>query len=227
MIKISAIVFTFVLLTQDSFESSIDPFNGLSYINTAEDLLSDGIQTTQERRDIEHLFVLAAVVDPQLRNHAILGLASIERDSDFMHELLAMRTMNQPLLIPQVLQAASITSESQSQVVKNICKSLTKIRRGQTIKKNEADSLKPWGYFFPSSLDSLSSSQRKRAITDELITATLQVELAVLGGPTVWSADLAVTGGRPVALSINDDLASRFRVNPLHRIKRNGVWMMK
>ena len=104
--------FLFNFLDKDLIESSIDPHSGISYINTAEDLLSDGITDSRERVDIEHLFVLAAVVDPQLRNHAILGLASIERDADFRHELLSMRTGNIPILAPQVIQADSLNPEN-------------------------------------------------------------------------------------------------------------------
>ena len=217
----------FNFLNIDLIESSIDSHSGISYINTAEDLLSDGITDSGERVDIEHLFVLAAVVDPQLRNHAILGLASIERDTDFKHELLAMRTGNIQILAPQVIQSDSLNQETEKNTVIGICKTLSKIRKGQTIKVEEAEALSPWGYLFPDSLESFTTAQRQRVINNSLAHSTLKVERAILGGPTVWSADLSLTGGRPVALSINDDLASKFRVNPSHRIKRNGSWVEK
>ena len=217
--------FFLMALVADPIETSIDPFNGLSYIDTAEDLLSDGIQSSAERRDIEYLLVLSAVVDPQLRDHAILGLASIERDADFMHELLDMQTINQSLLLPQVIRPTTMQVNDESKTIEGIFKVLGKIRKGQIIKTQEAEALMPWGYLFPFSVDLLTTTRNRRPVTPELIQATLKVELAVLGGPTVWSADFATTSGRPIALSINEDLASRFNVNTNHRIKRNGKWV--
>ncbi|HIB49846.1 MAG TPA: hypothetical protein EYO40_00910 [Phycisphaerales bacterium] len=60
---------------------------------------------------------------------------------------------------------------------------------------------------------------------NDLSKTSLRIELEVLGGASVWSADFVATGGMPVAIHVNDDLAALFNVNTEKRTLENGVWV--
>ena len=57
------------------------------------------------------------------------------------------------------------------------------------------------------------------------LESTLKVELTILGGSTLWSADIVTSGGHPVVMSMSDDLATLLSVDPTKRIRKNGKWV--
>ena len=225
MIKtvIACAIATFIAQSPD-WSASLNQFNGLSYIQSAEDLMSDGV-SSDERRHIEHLFVIASIVDPQLRNHSIIGLIAIEDDATQRNKLRSFIPSNTQLVVPSVVQNEVLTIESQSNKATAICKVLTKIRKGQSIDQQELKLLEPWLYLFDE-LPSASVNQARRTkLSENMLKATLQVELQVLGGPSVWSADYVATNGTPVSMNVNKDLAVMYNVNPSVRLLKNGRWV--
>ena len=225
MIKtlIGLITVAFIVQKPD-LESSLNQFNGLSYIQTAEDLMSDGI-SQDELRNIEHLFVLASIIDPQLRNHSIIGLMDIETDNSQRNKLKAMIPSLSQLVVPSVVQNEMLSIESQSVKVSAICKVLTKIRKGQSINQEELQLLEPWLYLFDELPTSTVNQARRNKLSENMLKATLQVELQVLGGASVWSADYVSTNGNPVSMNVNEDLAVMYNVNPAVRLFKNGRWV--
>ena len=76
-----AILITSALALPANFEASLDKRIGLSYFRAAEDLVADSALLDQNRKLAEELFVLSAVIDPSLRNSAIIGLISVQEKS--------------------------------------------------------------------------------------------------------------------------------------------------
>ena len=225
MIKtLIALITVSFIVQKPNLESSLNQFNGLSYIQTAEDLMSDGI-SQDERRNIEHLFVLASIVDPQLRNHSIIGLIDIEADNSQRNKLKTMIPSLTQLVVPSVVQNEMLSIESQSVKAFAICKVLTKIRKGQSINQEELQLLEPWLYLFDELPNSTVSQARRNKLSENMLKATLQVELQVLGGASVWSADYVSTNGNPVSMNVNEDLAVMYNVNPAVRLFKNGRWV--
>lgn len=223
------LLLSFTALLSEMWESTIDSLNGLSYLRVAEDLIAAGIESPGQLKLIEELFVLAAVVDPHLRDSAILGLISIEPETEFVHKLISMRSQEEQLLVPTMIKRGVVDSQNPPESTEQLCSTLAKIRRGRVITQKEADSLQPWGYLVTGGYNAFiqRSLGRRRVVPDDEISTTLRVELAILGGATVWSADYATTSGRPVALSVNDDLANLLNVDPTKRVRRNGQWVIK
>ena len=222
---IALILAIFQIDSPDTWESKLDPFNGLTYLQTAEDLLSDGLDGMSEKKIVEHLYVLASVIDPQLRQHSILGLLAIEKEAELQQQLIALLDSNSFFLVPQVIYSAATAKQLKHHDASELCHILSKIRKSQNLKTDEVDKIMPWGFLFPESIEQSHRNRRQQQISSKMLEATLQVELKILGGANIWSADFVSTGGRPVAFSINDDLATRFEVNPLLTIRRNGKWV--
>ena len=223
----------FLLLTvvissaAEPWEDSIDVHNGMSYIRVAEDITSLGLNSRADKELVEHLYVLAGIVNPKLRESVILGLISVQDDSDFVQLLQAMKGRSTEVLVPSIINEHVLLQQIEPKKINEVCQVLSDIRSGSRISNQKANLLKPWGYLFPDGLEALIAriQNRTRAISKEDINATLKVELAILGGPTLWSADYNMTSGRPVTLSINDDLATIFGVDPTKRLRKNGLWV--
>lgn len=209
----------------DIWESKLDPFNGLTYLQAAEDLLSDGLDDMSEKRAVEHLYVLASVIDPRLRQHVILGLLAIQEEADSQQELIALLDSKSLFLVPQVVYSATTAKQLEHKNANELCEILSKVRKSQNLKTDEIAKISPWGFLLPESIESSQRNRRKQQISTKMLEATLQVELKILGGASIWSADFVSSRGRPVAFSINDDLATMFEVNPLLTIRKNGRWV--
>ena len=218
------IVLTLSLIQPSHWSDSLSRFNGLTYIQAAEDIISDGI-TEDERKDVEHLFIIASIIDPQLRNHSILGLISIESDLIQRNKLRAFIPTTHQLVVPSVVQSETLSIESQPAQAVEICKVLTKIRKGIQIKKDELELLSPWYYLFDTLPQTTTNQTRRTVLTENMIRATLQVELHVLGGASSWSADYVATDGTPASMNINEDLASMYNVNHANTHYKNGRWV--
>ena len=226
MIKLAIASMAMLLTLQPSdWGESLNQFNGLSYIHVAEDLMSDGA-TSNERRQIEHLFVLASIIDPQLRNHSFLGLIEIEENAAQRNKLKSLIPSTSQLLVPSVIVNDVLSIESQSIKAADICKVLTKIRKGQSISQNELDLLNPLFYLFDELPIASVNQARRTKLSENMLKATLHIELQVLGGASVWSADYVATNGNPVSMNVNEDLAVLYNVNPTAIMFKNGKWLM-
>jgi hypothetical protein len=201
----------------------------MSYIRAAEDITADGIDSIETRDIVTYLYVIAAITDVRLRDSAILGLISIESDEDLKLKLHSMEHLTDGLLVGSVITNTNSGLSAQSKSIDTLCSTLTTLRKGKTISVERANELRPWGYLFEGGFDNFmqAAKQRRRALPQATIESTLRVELAVLGGPALWSADYAATSGKPVALSVNDDLATMFRVDPTKRLRKNGAWVTR
>jgi len=212
--------------TADSWEDSLDPNDAMSYIRIAEDLSANGIRSTSQRKVITHLYVLSAVIDPVNRNSAILGIISIESDENLILQLTNL-LHSSPVLVPSLVNIGqNITSQNDARI-ELACAALTAMRQGKTISEEEALSIRPWSFMFPKSFDLYfqETQRRKKALNRDEIEATLKVELAVLGGTSLWSADVASSGGNPVVMSMSDDLATLLSVDPTKKVRSNGRWI--
>ena len=224
---IATILLSLFALAPDAWEQTLDTRDGMSYIYAAEDIASLGIRSIDARDVVTHLYVIAAITDPRLRDSAILGLISIASDEDLKLKLHSMEHLTTDLLVRSVITNGSSSSNSRSESIDKLCSTLTSLRKGKTVTVESTNELRPWGYLFEGGFDRFmqAAKQRRRSVSQETIESTLRVELAVLGGPVLWSADFAATSGKPVALSINDDLATMFNVDPTKRLRKNGEWV--
>ncbi|MDP7006523.1 MAG: hypothetical protein QF718_09980 [Phycisphaerales bacterium] len=221
------ILFATLFAQVDRWEDSLDIYDGMSYIRAAEDLASVGITTKDDRKLVEKLYVLAGVVDPKLRESVILGLISVQDDNDFIQLLHQMRDRSVGVLVPSVVSNDVLLNETSSKQIDIICQLLSNLRNGKGISDENAELLKPWSYLFDGGLDAFieRTKNRARTISADDINLTLKVELHILGGPTLWSADYNMSSGRPVTLTENDDLVTLFHVDPTKKMRRNGQWV--
>ncbi len=205
----------------EPWATEIEPFNGMSYIEAAEDLQSNGITTSL----ITELYVLAAVAQPMYRDSAILGLLSIENNADVKLELHNLRDPTL-LLVPSMVNVPITPRLDDVATVETICDLLSDIRLGTPLRSEQVEKLRHLTYLFPIFKRILSEAQQKgMQLVESEIKSTLKVELAVLGGPTLWSADAVATGTRPVVVSMSDDIAALMKVDPTKRIRKNGRWV--
>ena len=209
-----------------STEIEVDTKEPLSYFRAAEDIAASANMTNKNIQDIKHLYVLAAVLDPSLRENALLGLIEIESDPTFRGMLKAMLADSETLLVPEVILHKDSPMLLNPQTSENLCKSLVKIRVGKNITSLQLKELRPWRYLFPAIYDRVlqNPGTRKKLTSPTEIMLTIKVELALLGGPSLWSADFVTTNGKPVSFSLNDDLASLFRIDPTKVVRKNGRW---
>jgi hypothetical protein len=227
--SIGIILFSIYFLAPHAWEQKINSRDGMSYINAAEDLTATGVDSIETQDFITSLYVFAAITDPNLRDSAILGLISIEHDPDFKQRLQSMQHVMKDLLVESVITNIAATSAAHSDSINKLCATLTLLRKGRTISLESSNELRPWGYLLAGGFERFmqSAKQRRSSLSHETIESTLRVELAVLGGPALWSADYAATSGKPVALSVNDDLATMFNIDPTKRLRRNGEWVAR
>lgn len=217
------------VLVPDSWEETIDPRDGMSYIRVAEDITASGIRSIETRDLVTELYVFAAIADHHLRNSAILGLISIASDVDLQQRLHSVEQFAGGLLVPSIVGNKSVDIYAQPESVDTLCATLTSLRKGRTLSAESRNQLRPWGYLFEGGFDKFMqrANQRRRLLSQETIESTLRVELAILGGPLLWSADYAATSGKPVALSVNNDLATMFGIDPTKRVRKNGEWVVE
>ena len=141
-------ILPFILLitshVQNTWESSIHPQDGLTYIRVAEDLTSSGIQSSLQRKLIVELYVLAAVTDPLLRDSSILGimktLNTSEDNEPFIHQL-QMLMHDKPLLVPWAVNI-EYSPLQDAERVESVCNTLSLMRQGKTITAKQARFLK-------------------------------------------------------------------------------------
>ena len=207
------------------WEGKINPLDGMSYIEVAEDLQENSDGTASQQRLISELYVLAAVADPVYRESALLGLISNERDDSFIQELQSLRRSPR-LLVPSVVNdVVPRVDDVQSREV--ICDALATLRQGSKLTNEQIDTLRPWSFMFPKSLEPMFETvpQTGKQLVKSEIISLLKVELVILGGAALWSADAVATGTMPVVMSMSDDIASLMKVNPTKRIRKNGRWV--
>jgi len=210
---------------QEDWANSIIPYSGYSYIQVAEELANEPVVSAADRTLITELYVLAAVADPALRDSAIIGVISIVTDEELKLQLQNLRS-NIPLLVHSVVNTQNSSYIHNDEAIESICDVLSSLRQGKTLTTEQTFMLRPWAYLFPNSFDLLfQGTQRRRSMTVADVDSTLKVELTVLGGSSLWSADLATTGGTPVVVSMSDDLATLLSVDPTKRIRKDGMWV--
>lgn len=215
-----------VSLASEPWAVSLDPLDGESYFNVAEELASDDSLSVQDRKIITELYVLAAISDSLYRDSSIIGIISILEDDELRSRLLTLKS-SPPLLVPSVVELNYLNKSQNQPEIEELCNTLTTVRLGKSLPSDKVEILSPWSYLFPNSFDSLfqGTQTRKRTLSKNEIDATLKVELAILGGSTLWSSDFTASGGHPVTISMSDDLATLFSVDSTKRIRENGRWV--
>ena len=227
MVPVFLIISILSFHSKPSLEESLEQGNGLSYIQAAEDLLQEGNVSESTMQLVKELYVLAAIIEPMYRESALLGIISIEQDAELTSRLHNLR-VQKPMLVSSVIHNKQYSIEAKYDTLQ-ICSTLSSLRKGQFLKTEGYNSLRPWSFLFSDSLHhALQKSLTERVqIKREDITVTLQIELAVLGGANNWSADVATNGDRPVVLNISDDIASLVGVDPTKHIPKNGEWLQR
>lgn len=227
----SKLLITIVCAFFYSFAPSVltlDAQNGFSYFLEAERIALDSGNTVTNRRLSKQLYVLSAVIDSSLRDSAIIGLLSIEEDEEIVQRLHGLRLRSSLPLVQNVFAVrTSDIDVLQVDSINQLCGTLARIRAGNKISPKELASLEPYRYLYPSVFDRLltSAKQKHRKASDDVVTISLQLELAILGGATLWSADFAMTKGRPMALNRSDDLAALYNIDTKKIKRKNGVWV--
>ena len=215
-----------LLSASDTWEDALDQHDGESYIRVAEELAAEGMHSPFELEVVEHLYVLAAVIDPYLRDSAILGLIAIEEDPQLIHQLQSLRSQKN---VPLVVHAIGLKNRADGAIFVQadaVSSTLRLIRRGKKISQAQASELRAFSYLFSNGFEPFLQRAlgSRRILSLQDIQTTLMIELEALGGPTLWSADYRMTSGRPVALSMSDDLASVMQVDPTKTVRRNNRW---
>ena len=224
MFKIFLIIGLFFFSSPSDF--TVVQSDPLSYFRAAENIASLENLSSSERSDIRHLYVLSAVLDSSLRESAIVGLLDIENDPTLKRVLNSMRSNSEMLLVPEVALKKDSPLLLQSNSAEDLCETITSIRFGKRITSEQLQALRPWRYLFPNVFDQIIPNKvGKKLQSKSDIHTTLLVELAILGGPTVWSADYLESGGIPMSFTINDDLATLFQIDPTKTIRINGRWV--
>lgn len=208
-------------------EFNIDTKDPISYLKAAEDVALITAPTTKNSADCKHLYILAAVLDPSLRQSSLLGLIEVETDPTLRSKLQSMHTHFNALLVPEVILRKDSPLLLASQNVEELCKSIAHIRAGKKVTSQELENLRQWRYLFQSIYDRVLSNagSLKEITSPEEILTTLQVELAITGGANVWSAAFINSNGNPVSFTVNDDLASLYNIDPTKIIRKNGQWV--
>ena len=225
MIRIFSTLLLFIVFNADEpWSRNLDVRDGLSYIRAAEDLKGTPSQSNSKVALIKELYVLAAVIDPIYKESAILGVISVESDDEVVSRLHNIRTQP-PLLVSGVVHNEQFSSAPKVEV-EYVCQALTAYRMRRALSPEQLDALKAWSYLFPSSFENIlrDASKKKRNPSTHDINATLKVELFVLGGSTLWSADVVTVGNTPVVLSEINDLATLIGVAPSRKVRRDGRW---
>ncbi len=218
-----------ILICSAAFCASTSPLvdrnDPLSYFRAAEDIAAKSQLSSNDVKQIRHLYVIAAVLDPSLRDNSILGLIDIEKDPTLESMLHAMRETTGQLLVPEVLTHKDSPLLYDGQDPAELCKAIVAIRNGKKL-DIEIDKLRRWRYLFPKIYDRVLRSGSKSKLTSPLqIIKTIKVELAILGGPTIWSTDYVYSDGRPVSFSLSDDLATLFEIDPTKVVLKDGRWV--
>jgi hypothetical protein len=153
-------------------------------------------------------------------------LLHIEKDPALKRVLHSMRSNSVILLVPEVALKKDSPLLLQSNSAEDLCKTITSIRFGKKISSEQLQALRPWRYLFPKVFDQIVPNKVGKKLQSESdFHSTLRVELAILGGPTVWSADYIDSGGIPMSFTVNDDLATLFQIDPTKTIRKNGRWV--
>jgi hypothetical protein len=215
------------IVLQANIEPSLDYRSGLTYFRAAEDLISNASTLDVNRKLAEELFVLSAVIDPTLRNSVIIGLLSIQEKSELIQSLKALQLQTNALLVPAVVSANVLNYVEQSTNAQELCETLTDMRSGEEITEEQIQELAQHRFLLPIEFDTLifAAKSNRSKLPKELADISLRIELEVLGGASVWSADFVSTKGMPVAIQVNDDLAALFNIDTEKRTLKNGVWV--
>ncbi len=213
-------------------ENSLNPLDGLTYLRAAEDIAFEEHPLETNRVLAEQLYVLSAIIDPTLRESAIVGLRSIQNSLEMMQKLDALRLESRVLLVPEVVVQNLDPELDQVETVQQLCATLNEIRSGKRVKESQLQTLTPFRFRFPSAFDRLMKSARtedaissKNKISPMNMKTSLRIELDILGGPTLWSADYMATDGRGICAHTQDDLALLFNVDETKRIVKDGEWV--
>jgi hypothetical protein len=216
-------------MSAGDLDDSLHPLDGMTYLRAAENIASEPKALETSRVLTEQLYVLSAIIDPILRDSAIIGLRSIQDNLEMIQKLDALRLESSVLLVPEVVVQNVHSELEQSETVQELCATLNEIRAGEKVNESQLRAFSPFRFRFPSAFDRLMKSAlvTQDRLSAKDMTTSLRIELEVLGGPTLWSADYAATDGRGVFLHTQDNLALLFNVDITKRIRRNGNWVIE
>ena len=219
--------YTFAAIQVPVQENTLDGKDALAYIHLAEDVASSSSLKVDDLRFAKELYILAALINPMYRNTAILGIHAIEEEQSLRSALMNMYSGND-LLVPSLIRHDLQTAASSSQE-QQITTTFDLIRKWKTLTIEQIESIKPWAFALPRSFEPLFEHTifRIKKPTDEEIAGTLTAELLALGGATLWSSDIHTTGKLPVTISISNDLATLYGVDPTRRVRNAGNWVEK
>jgi hypothetical protein len=225
--KLLCFILSITITSYSPPDFELDATYPISYLKAAEDVALISPLTKKNISYCKHLYILAGVLDPSLRESSLIGLMEVETDPILRSKLQAMHTQSNMLLVPTVVLRKDSTLLLAPQNVTELCDSIAHIRAGKKVTTLELENLRPWRYLFPRIYDHVLrnvGSQKELTSPVDILT-TLRVELAITGGANVWSAEIINSKGNPVSFSLNDDLASLYNIDPTKIIRANGQWV--
>ena len=228
MIQILFFITCSICLSLTPLQLQINVDDGLSYFLAAETIALDSHSTKSNINLAKQVYVVSAVIDGALRDSVIVALLALEEDEELLQRLHGMRLLSDLPLVPSVLAVqASVRDTRHAESIEQLSNTLSAIRSGNKVTDDELLSLEPYRYLFPIRFNRLLvfAKQKRRSVSSEIIQTSLQLELAILGGATLWSADYAMTNGRPMALHRNEDLAQLYSIDTKKRNRKNGIWV--
>jgi hypothetical protein len=134
-----------------------------------------------------------------------------------------------PTLVESVVYNQNTLSVISAEARDQLLTSLVLLRKGRRLSAESVRLLTEWGVFSPNkyALDIGDHEVARKELTSTEIHTTLRIELDVLGGSSLWSADYASTEGSPVVVSMTKNLAILLAVDPNKTIRRDGLWVEK
>ena len=211
---------------QEPWAEHINPNDPMSYIVAAEDISAKQNFTGKQRRLVTELYVLAAVADSSYRESSITGILSLVTEEDVASRLNNLSNAV-PILVPSVVPSKQDSHKHGINKDEKVLEAIALLREGKMLSVEHARVLRPWSFLYSDNFIKVidEAVQKKRELTSSEVWITLKIELAVLGGASLWSADYAATGGKPVVVSMTTNLAELLGVDPTKLYRKNGMWV--
>jgi len=222
------VITLFCLSSYDPATPTLDGTDGLAYIEMAEDILASG----KSERGIafaRKCYVLSAIVDPELKRSAILGLIEIDNNEQRSAQLLASLPSGKLLLGEVVVRVDAVRPIATPKAVISACKEVQNLRILDKIQLTERDDkrielLRFASLSLPSTLRKVLLEGGKVSRNKQVVSDSLKAELKLLGGTTQWSAAVLVEGNVPLNVLGTVDLAALMVIDASTSIFENVKW---
>ena len=222
--------------------TSLEPSNPRAYFELAEEI-AEVAQTDEQRELAEHLFALAAVLDPRtFGRSSCLGLAQIEKDPAAKRRLLALASLLDPSRfssVPVSAIEAERRTEASAAAIMGATEALSRYRKGQgalalTAAKRPGvmEVLETARAAIPGGLArfledcKLYKGQTRPPLSEDEINALLRLEAALLAQANrTWDGELLLSGGQPLVEVDPDRLEESLDVDATRNVYRDGRWV--